>query len=524
MREDQLSEVWTISQSFARTRSISEVLDVLASSVPVLVPGADMVIIYLYDENLNVLRLAASVGVVVSSLRRIAFQPGESMTGQVFVSGEPVLCMAEQDVREKMANISSDNLQWFRKGVAEKEIRSSFSVPLLSDNRCLGTLAVNQHQAGTPFSQQEVMVVSQLAVQGALAIDNARLYERMVRQKRDLDESRIVQERFTHVLLEGGGLEKVLKTLRRLLETQATVSFTETMDDAAFAYPILQGPEQLGWLVFDQKAYAFSRKDHVVIEKAAEAIAINFRNENRRSEKELRVRESQFHSVLNGASLAEAGSLFFGYRDKQMRCLVFTCDPSSEPGTYFRKLEKLVCGIDFEGIVLEYRSSWVVILNVNEEAQVEAFAGQLQAIASSSSQAKIGVSRSRHINEIAVSYAEALEALEQGEGSSFSIVYYAKLGYRRLWGQMGVERQREFVNDHLGPLLAMEPIYEETLEAFICHNRSRQQTADALYIHTNTLYQRLKKIEHELGSSLNEDATWITVVIAFEMNKELSDQ
>ncbi|WP_169871330.1 helix-turn-helix domain-containing protein [Shouchella patagoniensis] len=515
MKEAELHDLWSINESFARARDFPAVLDALATAVPRLIPRADMVILYLYDEERKVLRLGTGFGVVISSLKRIAFKPGESMTGQVFVSKQPVLCLGEKDVKERMANISSDNLRWYRQGIADKSINSSFSVPLLNGSRCIGTLAVNQHKDdGIPFSKKEVRLVAQLAVQGAHAIDHVRLFEQMAAETRELNESLFIQDRFARVLAESGGLEKVMTVLRRLLPKEKKVEFSEVKSHNNYTHPVLQGNEPIGWLVFNKKA---TIKERYVIEKAAETIAIMYRYEMNICERNLRMKESLFERVLNGSTIEEVAQLFSAHRNEYVRCLVFKRS-RSELGALCQKIEQIALKTTSEVTVMVYRSHWVVVMNASEEQQIVSFSKSLYELPSFSSSVTIGVSRFVQLHDVADAYHEAVGAWEEGAVAGDSIAYYVKLGYKRLLNRIDAKDKQAFIQDHLGPLFSMEPVYIETLKALIASNRNRQQTANSLYIHANTLYQRVKRIEQELGVSFTEEAAWMNIVIAINLN------
>ncbi|MGB9640691.1 MAG: PucR family transcriptional regulator, partial [Anaerolineales bacterium] len=76
-------------------------------------------------------------------------------------------------------------------------------------------------------------------------------------------------------------------------------------------------------------------------------------------------------------------------------------------------------------------------------------------------------------------------------------LYYSDLSVYRLLLQMEHSPElMSFQEEILGPLLAIENPEEllHTLEAFFAHNGNLSQTAEALYIHRNTLVYRLERI------------------------------
>ena len=55
---------------------------------------------------------------------------------------------------------------------------------------------------------------------------------------------------------------------------------------------------------------------------------------------------------------------------------------------------------------------------------------------------------------------------------------------------------------------------EETLLTYFESNRSATKTAEKLHIHINTLYQRLRKIEHLLQLDLNDNEDSLKIQLA----------
>lgn len=54
----------------------------------------------------------------------------------------------------------------------------------------------------------------------------------------------------------------------------------------------------------------------------------------------------------------------------------------------------------------------------------------------------------------------------------------------------------------------------ETLQIYMQHNQSMQETAKALHIHVNTLYQRIHKIESALQISLKDSEDVLNAQLA----------
>ncbi|MFS0788773.1 helix-turn-helix domain-containing protein [Shouchella sp. 1P09AA] len=95
---------------------------------------------------------------------------------------------------------------------------------------------------------------------------------------------------------------------------------------------------------------------------------------------------------------------------------------------------------------------------------------------------------------------------------------YSKLGFERLLPSINSSHRDAFIKDHL-QTLPDYPYLMNTLIAFIAHSRNRKETARALYIHPNTLYQRLKKVEDETSKCIDQEEDWLNLMIAVSFYK-----
>ncbi|MCL6600524.1 MAG: PucR family transcriptional regulator ligand-binding domain-containing protein [Alicyclobacillus macrosporangiidus] len=122
----------------------------------------------------------------------------------------------------------------------------------------------------------------------------------------------------------------------------------------------------------------------------------------------------------------------------------------------------------------------------------------------------LGVSRPcAGASGIAEGYREANHAARLGRTAwgTQSVIAYAELGVYRFLREAGDwEQMRRFEEETVGRLAAYDRQHRgellKTLAAYFAHNCNLSETADALFIHTNTLKYRLKRIEEITGRSL----------------------
>ena len=107
-------------------------------------------------------------------------------------------------------------------------------------------------------------------------------------------------------------------------------------------------------------------------------------------------------------------------------------------------------------------------------------------------------------------YNEALQAMQLGEKLKLDqIVEFNSLGVYRLLGQLEELGQvKEFTEQVIGPLINYDDQHRsslvKTIDAYFTHHGNISQTAEALYIHRNTLLYRLERIQELTSHDLNK--------------------
>ncbi len=130
-------------------------------------------------------------------------------------------------------------------------------------------------------------------------------------------------------------------------------------------------------------------------------------------------------------------------------------------------------------------------------------------------------SASKTLNDWRVSFRQAGQALELARRfKERKALYFPDLSVYRLLIQ--IEHSPElsaFQEEILGPLLSNEGGREliRTLEAYFEHNGNLSQTAEALYIHRNTLIYRMDRVASITGLNLDNPETRLAVQLALHI-------
>ena len=95
---------------------------------------------------------------------------------------------------------------------------------------------------------------------------------------------------------------------------------------------------------------------------------------------------------------------------------------------------------------------------------------------------------------------------------------YEELGVLKLLSHIRTEELDDFVQETLGPLMEYDEEnntgYLDTLEAYFQENESLPQASERLFIHVNTLRNRLKKIQEILGVELGRASDRVRFYVA----------
>jgi len=138
---------------------------------------AEVSVLALRQEGSDTFATQAYSGTLTEALAGLRFRPGEGLGGRVVVTGMPMMV--------------HDYLQEYRESpflgaVQEAGIRSVVAVPLKARGTVIGVLAVTS-RTPSKFREEDRQLLSALADQAAIAIENVKLYEQVKRHAEELE-------------------------------------------------------------------------------------------------------------------------------------------------------------------------------------------------------------------------------------------------------------------------------------------------------------------------------------------------
>ncbi|MBI2299246.1 MAG: sensor domain-containing diguanylate cyclase [Armatimonadetes bacterium] len=133
-----------------------------------IICGAERCSLMLLEPTGETLRIRASRGIDPQIVAEAVATVGTGIAGTVAQSGQPLF----------VADIETDS-RFGRRNATQYSNTSLVCVPILVADRVVGVLNVNNKHSGASFDENDLNLMTLLASQAAVAIDNANRYEDM---------------------------------------------------------------------------------------------------------------------------------------------------------------------------------------------------------------------------------------------------------------------------------------------------------------------------------------------------------
>lgn len=355
------------------------------------------------------------------------------------------------------------------------------------------------------------------------------------RQAVQLERSRAIHEQLTAVVLAGGSLADLMRTLAQLLGDRVRVEdpsgqVLASSDDAAEAAPhertlrpIRVGGMRLGDIVVAAEESALAPMDLIALDHAATIAALQLVQARSVMTREHRHRALLLDEIVSGHPIREEviveQAATLGWNLRRPRAAVVAEMSAREGGSELlvagqwleeRVLSATRAALGDDAIAWGRRSGFAVLVPADGVAAARDDARRLSQELGHAVQGAIvsmGVGRvSPDVGQLHASYREATQALAIGrdlEGAG-CVASFDELGLFRLLHplSLGVELER-YCADVLGPLLTYDRETKgelvKTLESYLRNGANAAVTARELRVHYNTLRYRLGKIDDLTG-------------------------
>jgi formate hydrogenlyase transcriptional activator len=213
---DRLGLLLDVTNALVSSLDFDELFAAVTDCMRRVIPH-DYASVALHDPESNLLRFHAVE--VEGLVRPPAHASAESTpAGMAFSSGKPTLFDSEGLKRFSSAAIQT---------MLGDGVQSLCCIPLITKNGVLGTLNIGSRQVGA-FQQDDVDLLSQVAAQTAIALDNALAYQQIAALKDKLSKEKLYLE--DEIRTEGhfGAIVGGSKPLKKVLQLVETVAPTDS--------------------------------------------------------------------------------------------------------------------------------------------------------------------------------------------------------------------------------------------------------------------------------------------------------
>jgi DNA-binding PucR family transcriptional regulator len=570
-REQELAALYATAGDLSSLHDLEAVLQAIVRRARLLL-GTDVAYLTLNDEQRGVTYMRVTEGIRTDEFKQVLLTLGAGLGGLVAATCTPY----------ETADYASDDrfVHTIDDIVTGEGLVAILGVPLRLGERAIGVLfAANRRQR--PFSPEEVALLLSLADHAAIAIENASLFEDLRAALEDLrrasevitahssqvERAAAVHERLSAVMLGGGGLPQVADAVVDVLggsfvaldpagrvlvsagpavpaellasvpapsaaarsgrENRAVATRAPGGEPAVVA-PVFAGADVLGQVL------AVGRElddlDVRILERSAVVIALLLLQERSIADAEQRVRGELFDDLFASPQRDVEGlhrrALHLGL--DLSRPHVVAVARVAEPGRSAAawRAARAVHGSD--GMSGQYRDDVVLLLAADDaSAAARQVAAQLKD--SLGAPVTVGaVGPGSGAPELAELYREAARCCDVlvSLGRTGEAAGSDDLGvYGLLLSAAGQDELRRFVQNSIGPVVDYDAQRRSdlvrTLLAYYGCGGNLTRTAQELYVHVNTLYQRLDRITSLLGERWRSGDGALQVHLALRLHAAL---
>ena len=219
--EDRLRALFDAVVALSSELSLDSLLQRIAE-IAASITGARYAALGVIDESGSGLERFITVGIDPDEQAKIGnFPRGRGILGVLIREAQP-LRLADLTTDARAVGFPANH----------PPMRSFLGVPILLRGVAYGNLYLTEKEDGAAFSEADQELVTLLAAQAAVAIENARLYESATRWSRQLESLHEVARTFAEVTELDRLLDQVCRRLRELTGARLALIMLPSGDDA----------------------------------------------------------------------------------------------------------------------------------------------------------------------------------------------------------------------------------------------------------------------------------------------------
>lgn len=559
-RETELSALYETAGDLAALTDVDAVLEAIVHRARQLL-HSDVAYLSLNDDEQGDTYMRVTEGILATSFREVRLPMGAGLGGLVAQTATPY-STPDYFEDERFRHTSGIDT-----AVADEGLRSILGVPLLLGKQVIGVLYA-ANRATRPFVRDDVALLVSLAAHAAIAIDNARLLAETQLALSELEAASALlrshtenveraadhHDRLTRVVLQGGGVDDVVREVREVLGGEVLVVdpggtvLATTAEDApptpeeltavlravgtsrtaeaagVFATPVVAGADHLATMML-RRSGRLEQGDQRILERSALVTALLLLFRRSVAEAEGRVRGELLEDLLTGADRDPEGlrerARLLGADLQQPQAVVV----ARLVGDRARVGQAASYTASVNGGFAAVRDGHVVALLPHEDPRAAAALlgeGLRQPLGGPLTAGAAGPVSGPAA--IVAAYEEARRCLDAlvSLGRDGEVATAQDLGFVGLLLGSGHDAGG-FVRSVLGAVLD----YDEqrstklvgTLRAYFHAGGNLTRTAGELHVHVNTVTQRLDRIAQLLGEDWQEPERQLEVQLALRLHR-----
>lgn len=557
-KENELQKLQEGLQAIVTNVQVETLLKEILQNAVDAIPAASTGILTLYNEQTKILENIAIVG-LNEEIRHAKFQIGEAIVGKIFVEGKSKLFTNREDINHYFNDVTEKNLALL---VPEKKLKQSsglIAVPIKLSEKTVGVILLHQQKNQWSFSELDVRTMEHFASQMALAIYNARIYYQLQERENYLTIRNQIHDKLIALSLTNKGIPAIIKEIQSTLQMTVTYydfiyheefqakrdigffdellrkcqccsegNYIEMEGGTFYTQPVILDYLIVAVLVVESKQ-EISETNRMVLEQCAIMISNEILKKQTLMDRYLKHNQELFQRISSVPS-TEAIQLLnqeIDYHFNQSFCMIVVKIVQVKQSISSElELHKLIVSIEKQlkeyGVFIFGTTNQITIFApFHDEEEFKAIYQTLTKLINNYSRFSheplyAGISTSKQdLTYIKKLTDEAQKACDYGiRHQSTSVVIYESLGIDTLFLTQSKEYIESFKNEIFEPLSHERNDLVNTLRTYVACNFSPKKTADQLFIHINTLYQRLDKIERMLHLSFDHREHLLRIQLA----------
>ena len=527
--------------------SLQSVFELIVSRARELL-ATDVGWLALVDDGYQRVSVSAAAGVTSDDFLHMSVDVGTGIGGMAVEQRAVVVVRDQALYRNRMP-------QSVHRALRGEGVVSVACAPMVRGDTMVGALYVGSRQA-TDFSPHATALLSALAAQAAIAIENARLYHELCEKNATLEDAFSIHRSLTDLSLSGAGLDQIVHELERLLGTeirfapalcdthagqlqhaadgnvrrsQDTDADTDERLVSLVTTPVTAGDAQLGEIQMAADGQP-TELELRTLEHGATVIALELVKRQAALEVEWRLRGEILEEILQSDGvyseglLLRATSIGFDLDCPRRLAVIRPTDETATPAL----LDVVQATWDAAGghgpkLVSRRGDRVLVAFTAGSSREATEWVAAIQRRADRAAiETRAGVSALHTDVSTALRQAEAALRLCISTKSDHHAVIYEDLGQLRfLLDAPNTDEMETLVRDALGALVESDARRGgqslQTLRVFLSSGGHHPTTADLCHIHASTLKYRLKRIGELLGCSLSDAGERFRLMLAFEV-------